>query len=271
MIPITVIVSVKNEEVNLPFCLKNLKDFSEVIVVDSQSTDKTPEIVKNFGYRLINFKWNGKYPKKRNWTLDNVKLQNTWILFLDADEFITPSFKNEISKKILKGNKNGYWIYYDNYFMGSLQKYGLKMKKLALFKKGFGKYEKIEEDFWTNLDMEVHEHPIIKGGVGVLKNSIIHKDFKNLEHYIERHNAYSTWEAHRFLNYKKHLNSKFNFRQKIKYFLINTGLLPIAYFLLSYIFLFGFLDGVKGFYFAVYKSYYFFQVQTKIKLVKKFQ
>ena len=54
-IPITVIVSVKNEQLNLPNCLEKLKDFSEVIVVDSMSTDRTPEIVKEFGFQLVRF------------------------------------------------------------------------------------------------------------------------------------------------------------------------------------------------------------------------
>ena len=67
-LPITVIVPVRNEEKNLPNMLPLLADFDEVIVVDSQSTDSTPEIVKSFGYQLVEFDWNGHFPKKRNWT-----------------------------------------------------------------------------------------------------------------------------------------------------------------------------------------------------------
>jgi hypothetical protein len=51
--------------------------------------------------------------------------------------------------------------------------------------------------------MEVHEHPIIEGNVGVIKAKVVHKDFKNLDHYIAKHNAYSTWEAQRYLQLKK--------------------------------------------------------------------
>ena len=76
-------------------------------------------------------------------------------------------------------------------------RYGYGFSKSALFKKSKGAYEKIDEDLWSHLDMEVHEHPIIEGAVGVIKAKVIHKDFKNLEHYIAKHNAYSSWEAHR--------------------------------------------------------------------------
>ena len=63
-IDISVVISVKNEELNILKCLQRLNRFSEIIVVDSSSTDRTPEIAKSFGARLINFKWNGKFPKK---------------------------------------------------------------------------------------------------------------------------------------------------------------------------------------------------------------
>lgn len=264
-IPISIVVSVKNEELNLPLCLEKLNSFSEVVVVDSQSTDKTPEIVKSFGFKLIDFKWNGRFPKKRNWVLRNVPIANEWVLFIDADEFLTETFIKELSEKIKYTKDNGFWIYYNNYFMGKEQKFGLKMRKLALFKKSKGSFEKIEEDNWSHLDMEIHEHPIIEGSVGQLKSTIIHKDFKGLKHYIDRHNAYSSWEASRFINLKKDNNIKLTFRQHLKYNLLRSGLLPYLYFIGTYIFKLGILDGITGFYFARYKANYFFQIQTKIK------
>ncbi|AUS05830.1 glycosyltransferase family 2 protein [Pseudotamlana carrageenivorans] len=267
-IPITVVVSVKNEELNLPHCLEKLSSFSEIIVVDSQSTDNTPKIVEQFGYQLINFTWNGKYPKKRNWTLQNIPLKNDWILFLDADEFLTNQFIEEVGHKIKNTSASGFWIYYNNYFMGKEQKYGLKMRKLALFKKDKGVYEKIEEDLWSHLDMEIHEHPIIEGPVSTIKSTIQHKDYKGLEHYIARHNAYSSWEANRFLALKKEGIKHLTLRQKLKYNLITSGLLPSLYFFGTYILKLGFLDGVTGFHFARYKAHYFFQIQTKITELK---
>jgi glycosyltransferase involved in cell wall biosynthesis len=267
-IPITVIVSVKNEELNLPTCLEKLINFSQVVVVDSMSTDKTPEIVKSFNFELINFKWNGKFPKKRNWTLRNVKLKNDWLLFLDADEIITESFIKEISNNIKNTKHSGYWLNYNNFFMGNQLKFGDKMRKLAFFKKESGEYEKIEEDSWSNLDMEIHEHPILDGSLGEIKSAIIHNDYKGLEHYIAKHNSYSSWEANRYNSMKKDSAKNLTFRQKFKYSLINTGLLPLIYFMYSYFLKLGFLDGKSGYFLAKYKSNYFFQIQTKIKELK---
>lgn len=267
-IPITVVVSVKNEALNLPSCLDKLKRFDQIIVVDSGSTDDTIAIAKEKGAEVLQFEWNGKFPKKRNWTLQNGNLRHEWILFLDADEFVTEAFVDEVATKTLDPNYNGFTIQFENYFMGRKLKYGYGFQKSALFKKSKGAYEKIEEDLWSHLDMEVHEHPIIEGKVGVIKSKVVHKDFKNLEHYIAKHNAYSSWEAQRYLQLKKSKNELLSFNQKIKYGLLNTGLLPAVYFVGAYFFKLGFLDGKEGFYLARFKSHYFFQIQTKVDSIK---
>lgn len=267
-IPITVVVSVKNEALNLPSCLEKLERFDQVIVVDSGSTDETMNIAKDMGAEVLQFEWNGKFPKKRNWTLQNANLTHEWILFLDADEFVTKEFVDEVEIKTKDENYNGYTIQFENYFMGRKLKYGYGFQKSALFKKSKGAYEKIDEDLWSHLDMEVHEHPIIEGKVGLIKAKVVHKDFKNLEHYIAKHNAYSSWEAQRYLQMKQSKNSNLSLNQKIKYGLLNTGLLPVVYFLGAYFLKLGFLDGKEGFYLARFKSHYFFQIQTKINSLK---
>ncbi|WP_332912867.1 glycosyltransferase [Algoriphagus boritolerans] len=103
---------------NLPSCLTQLSEFDEVFIIDSGSTDRTPEIVKDFGYTLVNFEWNGKFPKKRNWALRNLSFRNDWILFLDADEQVTSEFIKEVSLKILSTDDVGFLISYHNFFHG---------------------------------------------------------------------------------------------------------------------------------------------------------
>jgi glycosyltransferase involved in cell wall biosynthesis len=269
-ISVTVVIPVKNEAKNLPKCLELLDDFSEVVVVDSNSTDSTPEIVKQYGYELINFIWNGQFPKKRNWVLHNVPLKNEWVLFLDADEFITEDFKTELKSLLKTTEYNGLWLSYQNHFLGKNLRYGVKMKKLALFKKSKGEYEFIDEKSWSHLDMEIHEHPIIQGKIGIMKSPIIHYDFKGLAHYVAKHNEYSTWEANRYLMLLGVQEKKLTFRQKIKYKLLDTWSFGLMYFILNYIFYLGFLDGRVGYIFSVYKMQYFFNVKAKIfELSKK--
>ena len=80
-IPVTVVVPVKNEARNLPRCLKRLERFEKVYVVDSGSDDATPEVAESHGAEVVQFKWNGRFPKKRNWFLDNHTLGTEWVLF----------------------------------------------------------------------------------------------------------------------------------------------------------------------------------------------
>lgn len=262
-IPVSVVIPVKNEEKNLSQCLSLLKDFSEVIVVDSHSTDNTPQIVREYGYRLIDFSWNGQFPKKRNWVLRNIPLKNTWVLFLDADESVTGDFVACVRKKITQTDCCGFWIFYNDHFMGRQLKYGVKMRKLALFRKDRGEYEYIDEHAWSYLDMEIHEHPIIDGKVEVLPVPLIHNDYKGLEHYIAKHNAYSTWEVHRFFQLIKS-ETHLTFRQKVKYSLLDSWFLAPLYFLYAYFFRLGILDGKAGLLFSLYKMQYFFQMKSKI-------
>lgn len=267
-LPITVIVPVRNEEQNLPFMLPLLSEFDEIIVVDSHSTDSTPDIVKKFGCTLVEFEWDGHFPKKRNWTLRNVPIKNDWVFFLDADEYITPEFMNGLKNAFMNtGEYVGYWIYYNNYFMGQLLNHGDRIHKLALFKKTAGEYERIESEDdnknWGYSGIELHEQPILKGKIGSVKGLIDHRENRGLEAYIRKHNEFSTWEAKRYLNRKK--NDKLtSFRQRIKYALLDTWVLCYLYFFYIYIIRLGFLDGRAGYVYAHLKKSYFFTIKAKI-------
>jgi len=262
---ISVIIPTLNEEKNIANCIKSLRGyFAEILVIDSGSNDKTCEIAISLGAKVVEFSWNGIFPKKRNWTLRNIKLINDWVLFLDADEFLTEEFLNELGDRVNQDIYSGYWLNYENYFFSKKIRYGIPFKKLALFNKKKGEYEKIERDLWSGLDMEVHEHPIIDGNVGEIRAKIIHRDYKNFFHYLEKHNKYSSWEAHRYVSLNSDEFQQFTFRQKIKYRTLNSWFLPIIFFLYSYIIKLGFLDGRAGFILNFSKLIYLFQIKCKI-------
>jgi glycosyltransferase involved in cell wall biosynthesis len=260
---ISVVIPVKNESQSIAACLDKLKSFDDIWVVDSNSTDGTRKIVQESQAYLVDFHWNGKFPKKRNWTLDNVKLKHDWVLFLDADEFIDTNFISELKMALTNTTNHGFWITYQNHFLGKPIR-GDRFTKLALFRRSKGRYERIDEDHWSHLDMEIHEHAIIEGPVGQLNTPISHRDFRGLEHYIDKHNQYSSWEAQRYLKIDEK-NMQLTSRQRVKHHLIDTWLLAPLFFIYLYLLRLGFLDGRRGWMFSLLKAQYFYQIKMKIE------
>jgi glycosyltransferase involved in cell wall biosynthesis len=266
LIPVTVVIPVKNEERNLPACLAKLGVFAEILVVDSDSTDATRKIAEAANVKVIDFAWQGGFPKKRNWVLMNYKFSTPWVLFLDADEHLTDQFLQELSARIVDDRYVGFWLNYRNHFLGRVLKHGVPQRKLALFKVKAGLYERIDDFWWSEFDMEVHEHPILDGPIGKISSPIDHLDFRGLDHFIGRHNSYSTWEARRFLQLQTNPEEvrRLTRRQVAKYRYLSRWWFPPAYFVLTYILYFGFLDGRAGFIYALLKAYYFVQIREKI-------
>jgi glycosyltransferase involved in cell wall biosynthesis len=267
---LTIVIPARNEEKNLANCLRAVgADFAaKIVVIDSQSTDRTREIAADFGAEVIEFNWNGHFPKKRNWYLRAHPPQTKWVMFLDADEYLTGKFKSELTNVLSQKNDIvGYWLNYTVYFLGKELKGGYPLRKLALFQVGKGEYEKIDEDQWSHLDMEIHEHPVLNGKIGFIESKIDHQDFRGITHYVDKHNAYASWEAERFLKLysETSMMTQFTWKQRIKYRLIKTPLVGPAFFFGSFILLGGFRDGTRGFTFAILKTAYFIQVYCKIK------
>jgi len=266
---LTIAIPAKNDAKLLSGCLQSIgPDLArEVVVIDSGSTDDTAAIAQSFGARLINFDWDRKFPKKRNWYLRNHTPTTTWILFLDADEYLTEAFKTELRAKLSNQAVEGYWLNYTVYWMGKQLKGGYPLKKLALFKVGKAEYERIDEDGWSNLDMEVHEHPIVTGNIGKIKSKIDHRDMRGVTSYVTKHVQYAAWEAARFQKNENDVEKRktWTFMQKLKYRFITSVLMGPAYFVGTYILYGGFLDGAPGLSFAIMKMSYFTQIYTKIR------
>ncbi len=270
MIDLTIAIPVKNEEANLPGCFKAIGTgwAKSIVVIDSGSTDGTAAIAKAHGADFIPFEWNGKFPKKRNWYLQNQKIETKWILFLDADEYLTDEFKAEVAAALNDETKVGYWLNYSIYFMSKRMKGGYPLKKLALFRVGSGEYERINEDNWSKLDMEIHEHPVLNGDTGELKSKIDHRDFRGIDSYMAKHNEYAAWEAKRFskkMDAAASDHSNFTWKQKLKYRLMRSAWIGPVFFIGSYFLMGGFRDGSRGFVFAILKMSYFTQIYARLK------
>ena len=268
-LPVTVAVPVRNEERGLPACLERLKRFERVVVIDSDSTDRTCDIARAHGAEVVQFAWNGRFPKKRNWFLRNHAPGTPWVLFLDADELVDDAFCDDLARTLPDTPHAGFWLTYDNWFLGRRLRHGTPNRKLALFRVGAGEYERIEEDRWSNLDMEIHEHPVLQGSVGEIHTRIDHRDDRGLEHWKRRHAEYAAWEAQRTFRMRAFGSGPIEGRQAVKYRVLGKWWLPAAYFLDGYVRRLGFLDGWQGLCHAWLKARYFAQIARELRMLAR--
>jgi len=276
--PLTVLIPTLNEAKNLPRCLDHLTWADEILVVDSCSTDETAQIAEAYGAKVVPFKWNGQWPKKRNWALRNVRMKHEWILIVDADEWIVPELAREIAEAIKSPDKIGYYINRRFIFMGRWIKHCgyYPSWNLRLIKHGFGEYEKLTDIGDTGSgDNEVHEHIVPHGEVGYLKHDMLHLAFPNINTFVEKHNRYSNWEAAVQLA-GTHLkrgevagNETLSRRRRLKNASRHLPFRSLLRFLYSYILKRGFLDGRAGYIFCRLLATYEFLSVAKFKEMRQ--
>ena len=284
LLPVTVIVAARNEARNLPRCLESLRDVGEVYVIDSQSTDATVQIAQSYGAHVVQFHYQGGWPKKRQWAMESLPLAYDWILLVDADEALTPELANEIQHAIQDPAYDGYYIALRMFFLGrELRHSGANFYKLSLFRRGKGRFEcRLKDQDQSMADMEIHEHIVIAGKedskptTARLKRSLLHHNVESLSHYIRKHDEYSNWEARVWLagddNAKDLAPSLFGSQAqrrrwlRKKFFALPGS--PILFFLYKYIFAMGFLDGIPGLIYCGLQGVQFFHIKAKIYELK---
>jgi glycosyltransferase involved in cell wall biosynthesis len=283
-IPVSVLIPAKNEESNLTACLESVARADEVFVVDSQSSDRSIEISTNYGANVVQFYFNGRWPKKKNWSLDNLPFRNQWVLIVDCDERITPELWDEIATVIQDPNYNGYYLNRRVFFLGQWIRYGGKYPdwNLRLFKHKSGRYENLNtEDIPNTGDNEVHEHVILDGKVGYLKNDMLHIDFRDIYHWLERHNRYSNWEARVYYNIltgndesgtigANLFGDAVQRKRFLKKIWVKLPFKPLLRFILFYFIRLGFLDGKAGYIYGRLLSQYEYQIGVKLYELRQF-
>ncbi len=230
-----------NEEHNIRDALDSVRDAGEIIVIDSFSNDRTPEIAREYTERFYQHRWEG-FARQKQRAIDLAT--KDWVLLLDADERVTPELKDEISMVIKNTDRDGYYIPRKNHFLGKWIRHSgwWPDHTLRLFRKGKGGMVK----------REVHERIEVKGSVGYLQNPLIHYTYRNINQFLDKMKQYSSLSA---MEMKKEGRS---------FSVLQILLKPPATFIRMYLLRQGFRDGLHGLILAILYSYYTFLKYIKL-------
>jgi glycosyltransferase involved in cell wall biosynthesis len=242
MTPLSVVVITRNEERNIVACLEGVRWADEIILVDSDSKDATTTLARQFGAKIFVQPWKGFAEAK---TFAVSQSRNQWILWLDADERVTPELGQEI-RGVLNENtaKAAYSVARRAYFLGRWMRHsGWYPGRVArLFDKNRATFSAVA----------VHEGLEVRGEVGELQNDLLHFTDPNLYHYLAKFNRYTS------------LASEESFAAMKRFRLVDVLLRPPWSFLKMYILKLGFLDGVQGLLLALFSSAYVFTKYAKL-------
>ncbi|MFN2540607.1 MAG: glycosyltransferase family 2 protein [Chthoniobacterales bacterium] len=268
-IPISVLVPIKNESANLPRCLSSVQWADEIFVVDSHSIDGSIEIAQQHGAQVVQFQFNGTWPKKKNWALENLPFKHEWVFILDADEVAPSAAGEEIAKAIVDPAIAGYWINRRFMFLGQWLRHAYYPNwNLRLFRHSLGRYERSTTGPTDSGDNEVHEHVIVQGPTGRLNFELDHYAFPSVQVFIEKHNRYSNWEARVAVDGQLESPGSFahehvDLKRQLKSISRRLPFRPLLRFLYVYVWQKGFLDGRAGYYFARLHAFYEFLCVAK--------
>jgi glycosyltransferase involved in cell wall biosynthesis len=255
---ISVLVPTLNERRNIADCLSSVSWSDDVVVVDSGSREGTLEAARAIGARIVDFKWNGQFPKKKNWALENVPWKNEWLLILDADERVTPELAEELQATVRQPAADGYFINRRFMFMGRWIKHCgyYPSWNLRLFRHRLGRYERLHSGDTGSGDNEVHEHVVLNGATAYLKHDMLHFAYPDIYTWIEKHNRYSNWEAQVEVMGRgaergaQDIGHHLAKRRALREWSRRMPFRPTSRFLYSYILKRGFLDGYAGYVFC---------------------
>jgi glycosyltransferase involved in cell wall biosynthesis len=233
-----------NEERNLEDCLASVKWADELVVVDSGSTDRTLEIAKTFGCRIVHQEFLGHVKQKE---LAVRSASHQWVLCLDADERLEAGAEEEVRRALSTPEGRavaGYLFPRHTFYLGGWINHGgwWPEYRLRLFDR--------ERGAWTGMDP--HDRVEVRGETRKLKSEMIHYNYRNISHHMEKVNAYTTIMASRM----------FEAGQKAS--LVKLIFHPAGRFIRMYILKRGFLDGARGLVMAVIAMFYVFLKYAKL-------
>lgn len=275
---ISVLVPTLNEQEDLSGCLESVAWSDDIHVYDSYSSDRTGAIAEAAGARIsrrpghdVSAYFGGGEAAHKNWALSNIPFKHPWVLQIDADERVTPELASSIREAVCSEAFAAYRIQRRDFFMGTWLKHvQASPYYIRLFRPEKMHYERL-----------INPVSIVDGPVGELSGYLDHFPFsKGIEHWLRRHNSYSTLEAHQILEnrnagvafsmVKAFFERDFTqrrFHQKELFY--RLPMRPFMKFLILYLGKGGFLDGRAGLTYASLQSIYEYFIQIKLDEIER--
>ena len=236
---LTAIILTYNESAHIEECIESVRFADRIIVFDSFSTDDTIDIAKACQAEVIQRKFDN-YAGQRNAALEAVAGQTDWVLFVDADERITKAQEVEIRKKIELPEYAGWRIPRHNYIFGVLTKGSgwFPDYQTRLLRVGFVQYDPTRQ---------VHEVVELKGAEGTLDNPLIHYNYRDLAHFVDKQRQYVAYDAK--ILFEEGIHPKFR----------NFILQPLRQFYWRFVTLQGYQDRLHGLKLSLLMAWYEFR------------
>lgn len=272
--PVSVLVLTLNEEINLPRCLDSLRWCDDVVVLDSGSTDRTIEIARDFGARIVERPFDN-WASHQNWALQSIAFRHPWVYYSDADEVVTPELREELIAIAESETRPhvAYRIRYKNYFLGKW------IRHCGIYPTWVLRFYLPEKVRYERL---VNPTAKVDGSVGLLDAHFLHYSFnKGLPAWFDKHNKYSTAEAietvkelsEGVVDWAGLVDTKNPARRRtaLKQLSFRMPCRPALRFLYMYVLKLGFLDGVAGFHYCIMLSIYEYMIVLKVKELRRRQ
>ncbi|HEV3459558.1 MAG TPA: glycosyltransferase family 2 protein [Thermoanaerobaculia bacterium] len=268
MTPLSVIVVTRNEELNLDRCLASVHGFADqIVVVDSESTDRTREIARRYAgeVRELPYDHTRIIPWIFQWALDNLPIRNDWVLILEADQAVPAALRAEIAALLARPEiaEHGFYIRRLQIFRGRRIRFGGYGSKrlLKLFRRGRGRLDPVEQD----------TRVYVQGEVGRLRAPLEEWNRRedSIQFYLQKHLRYAEAFASEEL-LRRTGRAPWQTPPRLlgtpdervlwlkqRYYRLPLYLRPFLYFAYRYFFLLGVLDGKNGFIFHFLQAFWF--------------
>jgi glycosyltransferase involved in cell wall biosynthesis len=239
---ISAVVLTKNEEKSIERCLTSLAFCDEILIIDDGSTDKTVELAKQHNAVILEHDLASDFAAQRNYGMQ--KATNRWILFIDADEEVTPALARELKNP--DEGVDAYYLRRRDFFWGKELKHGETAK---VRNKGILRFMKKNSGTWLS---PVHEEFHSNGSTDRMNGFINHYPHQTIKEFLSDINDYTSARAHELQEQRKKVSVS------------QIVLFPLGKFLYTYFLRMGFLDGPAGFAYSFFMSFHSFLVRAKL-------